>query len=249
MRGSSSGATWRGPGPTWQDARRIMARKANLDVAARLRRDILAGDYAPGERLVELQLTERYGAGRAAIRAALVELATEGLIDKETNRGASVRQISIDEAIQITEARAALESLIAAAAARQASEAERNELSKLENDMRSAVSQQRFLDYSELNGVLHRRIREISGHDIAGELVAMLRNRSARHQYSLALMPGRPSESLEQHAAIIRAIARRDDAGAAAAMQAHLLSVIDVLRHWEDTEDEPLPSVVPTADG
>lgn len=218
-----------------------MARKANLDVAARLRRDILAGEYAPGERLVELQLTERYGAGRAAIRAALVELATEGLLDRETNRGASVRQISIDEAIQITEARAALESLIAAAAARNASDAERNELSQLENDMRSAVSQQRFLDYSELNGVLHRRIREISAHDVAGELVAMLRNRSARHQYSLALMPGRPSESLEQHAAIIRAIVRHDEAGAAAAMQAHLLSVIDVLRHWDDERDEPLP--------
>ena len=215
-----------------------MARKANLDVAARVRRDILAGEYAPGERLVELQLTERYGAGRAAIRAALVELATEGLLDKETNRGASVRQISIDEAIQITEARAALESLIAAAAARHASHGERAELSQLETDMRCAVSQQRFLDYSELNGILHRRIREISGHEIAGELVAMLRNRSARHQYSLALMPGRPSESLEQHAAIIRAIVRGDEASAAAAMQAHLLSVIDVLRHWEDQADE-----------
>lgn len=215
-----------------------MARKANLDVAARLRRDILAGEYAPGERLVELHLTDRYGAGRAAIRAALVELATEGLIDKETNRGASVRQISIDEAVQITEARAALESLIAAAAARNATKRERTELTQLENDMRCAVSQQRFLDYSELNAVLHRRIREISRHAVAGELVAMLRNRSARHQYSLALMPGRPSESLEQHAAIIRAIARGDEFGAAAAMQAHLLSVIDVLRHWNDEQDE-----------
>ena len=215
-----------------------MARKANLDVAARLRRDILAGEYAPGERLVELQLADRYGAGRAAIRAALVELATEGLIDKHANRGASVRKISIAEAVQITEARAALESLIAAAAARNATRRERTELSQLENDMRRAVSQQRFLDYSELNGVLHRRIREIGRHDVAGELVAMLRNRGARHQYSLALMPGRPAESLEQHAAIIRAIARGDEFGAAAAMQAHLLSVIDVLRHWDDAPDD-----------
>jgi DNA-binding GntR family transcriptional regulator len=211
-----------------------MARKANLDVASRLRRDILAGDYAPGERLVELQLADRYGAGRAAIRSALVELATEGLVDRETNRGANVRRIGIDEAVQITEARAALESLIAAAAAANATDDERDELTRLETDMRTAVEQRRFLDYSELNGALHRRIREISRHAVAGELVAMLRNRGARHQYSLALMPGRPAESLEQHAAIIRAIVRGDGAGAAAAMQAHLLSVIDVLRHWED---------------
>jgi DNA-binding GntR family transcriptional regulator len=213
-----------------------MVRKANLDVAARLRRDILGGEFAPGERLVELNLTERYGAGRAAIRAALVELATEGLVEKETNWGASVRQISIAEAIQITEARAALESLIAAAAARNAAEDERAELAGLEADMRGAVAEERYLDYSELNGVLHRRIREISQHDVAGELVAMLRNRSARHQFSLALMPGRPAESLEQHAAIIRAIVRGDEAGASAAMQAHLLSVIDVLRHWGQPE-------------
>jgi DNA-binding GntR family transcriptional regulator len=214
-----------------------MARKANLDVASRLRRDILAGDFAPGERLVELQLADRYGAGRAAIRSALVELATEGLVDRETNRGANVRRIGIDEAVQITEARAALESLIAAAAAANATDDERDELTRLETDMRTAVEQRRFLDYSELNGALHRRIREISRHAVAGELVAMLRNRGARHQYSLALMPGRPAESLEQHAAIIRAIVRGDGAGAAAAMQAHLLSVIDVLRHWEDESD------------
>lgn len=211
-----------------------MARSENSEVAALLRRDILSGVYAPGERLVEVQLTERYGVGRAAVRAAFVELVTEGLVDRETNRGASVRHIEIDEAIQITEARAALESLIAAAAAREATAADRAELAELENDMRHAVSEQRYLDYSELNGVLHRRIREISGHAVAGELVAMLRNRNARHQYSLAQRPGRPSESLEQHAAIIRAICSGDAAGAAAAMQAHLLSVIDVLRHWDD---------------
>ena len=233
--GPGKSVTWRtGRARPWQDASRSWRGRRTSTSRLGCGGTSCSGEYAPGERLVELQLTERYGAGRAAIRAALVELATEGLIDKETNRGASVRQISIDEAVQITEARAALESLIAAAAARNATDAERAELSRLENDMRSAVSQQRFLDYSELNGILHRRIREISGHAVAGELVAMLRNRSARHQYSLALMPGRPSESLEQHAAIIRAIVRGDERSASAAMQAHLLSVIDVLRHWDD---------------
>jgi DNA-binding GntR family transcriptional regulator len=203
-----------------------------MDVAALLRDDILNGDLPPGEHLVELSLTERYAVGRAAIRAALVELATEGLVDREANRGARVRRISVEEAVQITEARAALESLIAAAAARNATRAERDELRTLESQMRTAVEREAFGDYSELNAVLHRRIREISRHHVAGDLVAMLRNRSARHQYRLAFMPGRPIESLEQHAAIIRAVVRGDDAGASAAMNAHLLSVIDVLRHW-----------------
>jgi len=211
-----------------------MGRTNHDDVTAALRGDILDGIYAPGERLVELALAERYDAGRAAIRSALVELATEGLVDREANRGATVRQLRLDEAIQITEARSALESLIAAHAARNATGDERDELNMLELRMRDAVGREAWVEYSDLNAILHRRIREISGHEVAGDLVAMLRNRSARHQYRLALMPGRPAESLEQHAAIIRAIVRGDAAGASAAMAAHLLSVIDVLRHWDD---------------
>jgi DNA-binding GntR family transcriptional regulator len=217
-----------------------MPRRNHDHVTSALRSDILDGVYAPGERLVELALAERYDAGRAAVRSALVELATEGLIDREANRGATVRRLRLEEAIQITEARSALESLISAAAARSATEDERDELNMLELRMRDAVQRHAYVEYSDLNAVLHRRIREISRHEVAGDLVAMLRNRSARHQYRLALMPGRPEESLEQHAAIIRAIVRRDAAGASAAMAAHLLSVIDVLRHW----DVDLPSDV-----
>ncbi len=211
-----------------------MPRTNHDEVTSSLRRDILDGTYAPGERLIELALAERYDAGRATIRSALVELATEGLVDREANRGASVRRLRLDEAIQITEARSALESLIAASAARNAAADERDELDMLELQMRDAVGREAWTEYSDLNAILHRRIREISAHEVAGDLVAMLRNRSARHQYRLALMPGRPAESLEQHAAIIRAIVRGDAAGASAAMTAHLLSVIDVLRHWDD---------------
>jgi DNA-binding GntR family transcriptional regulator len=211
-----------------------MGRPNHDDVTSALRGDILEGTYAPGERLIELALAERYDAGRATIRSALVELATEGLIDREANRGATVRQLRLDEAIQITEARSALESLISASAARNATDDERDELNMVELRMRDAVEREAWVEYSDLNAILHRRIREISGHEVAGDLVAMLRNRSARHQYRLALMPGRPAESLEQHAAIVRAIVRRDAAGASAAMAAHLLSVIDVLRHWDD---------------
>jgi DNA-binding GntR family transcriptional regulator len=212
-----------------------MARRSHDEVTALLRDDILSGVYAPGDRLVELTLADQYRAGRATIRSALVELATEGLIDREANRGATVRKLRVEEAIQITEARSALESLIAGSAATTATDDERDELRLLELQMRDAVKREAWVEYSDLNALLHRRIREIGRHEVAGDLVAMLRNRSARHQYRLALMPGRPLESLEQHAAIIRAIVRGDTAGASAAMTSHLLSVIDVLRHW-DTE-------------
>ncbi|MCH9804543.1 hypothetical protein K0U73_12185 [bacterium] len=62
-----------------------------------------------------------YDCGRAAVRSAFVALTFEGLVEREANRGAKVRRISLREAIQITQARSALESLIAAEAARDAS--------------------------------------------------------------------------------------------------------------------------------
>lgn len=199
-----------------------------------LRTDVLTGRFEPGDRLLEVQLSEQYGCGRAAVRSALVELAAEGLVEREANRSATVRRISITDAIQITQARAALESLIAAEAARHATQEQRAELRQIVDEMRAAVADGRSREYFDLNGRLHRRLREMSGHTVAAQLVGNLRDRAAHHQYRLSLMPGRPQESLEQHAAIVEAVLAGDEAAAAEAMRAHLLSVIDVLAQWGD---------------
>lgn len=204
-----------------------------VSVADRIRDDILQGAFTPGERLIELQLTERYGVGRAAIRAALVELDAEGLVQREANRGATVRRITVGEAVEITEARAALEGLIARLAAERATTDERDELRTLIADMAQAVEQDDTLRYSKLNRVLHAALRRIARHRVADELVANLRNRAAHHQFRLALMPGRAAESLGQHQAIVEAVVAGDGPAAEMAMREHLASVTDVLRQWE----------------
>lgn len=202
-------------------------------VADRLRDDILEGTFPPGERLIELQLAERYRVGRAAIRAALVELDAEGLVQREANRGAAVRRISVAEAVEITQARAVLEGLIARLAAERASERERDDLRELFADMTQSVEEDDKLAYSKLNRELHGALRRIARHRVADDLVANLRNRAAHHQFRLALMPGRAAESLVQHGAIVEAVTAGDGPAAEEAMHAHLASVIDVLRQWE----------------
>lgn len=204
-----------------------------VPVADRLRDDILQGAFPPGERLIELQLTERYGVGRAAIRAALVELDAEGLVQREANRGATVRRITVGDAVEITEARAALEGLIARLAAERATADERDELQTLMADMTRAVAQDDKLRYSKLNRVLHAALRRIARHRVADDLVANLRNRAAHHQFRLALMPGRAAVSLGQHRAIVEAVVAGDGPAAETAMREHLASVTDVLRQWE----------------
>ena len=199
-----------------------------------LRQDILAGHLAPGERLVEIELAERYACGRASVRSALVALENEGLIERRANRGATVRRITLAEAIQVTEARAALEVLVARHAARHASPAERAELGRIIRAMRIAVAENDYLTYSDLNATLHQRLREVSRHTVASDLIGNLRNRAAHLRFRLALMPGRPQQSLLEHERIVDAVVAGDEVAAAAAMDRHIVSVLHVLRHWDE---------------
>jgi DNA-binding GntR family transcriptional regulator len=203
-------------------------------VTEELRSDILGGVFMPGERLIELQLSERYDCGRAAVREALVQLESEGLVERQANRGAIVRRVSIAEAIEITEARSALESLIAARATRRATDDDKTELKEIVADMRDAVANDDAVRYSNLNLQLHHKLRTMSQHRVANEMVENLRNRAVQNQYRLSLMPGRQAVSLEQHAAIVDAVVAADEEAAAAAMTTHLSSVIDVLSQWGD---------------
>lgn len=201
-------------------------------VVDRLRRDILDGVFSPGERLVEVDLSDRYTCGRAAIRSALVQLESEVLVDRKANRGAVVHRISVDEAIEITEARRALESLIAARAARAATSEDAATLSGIVSEMREAVASADAAGYAVLNRRLHQALMTMSGHSVAAGLVENLRNRGVQSQFRLAMVPGRQEESVRQHAAIVDAVVAGDEDQAAEAMDGHLDSVLDVLSKW-----------------
>ena len=66
-----------------------------------LRSAILRGDVAPGQRLVEAELVETIGVTRGSVRAAIDELVAEGLLERIHNRGARVRTITLEQAIEI----------------------------------------------------------------------------------------------------------------------------------------------------
>ena len=191
-----------------------------------LRERILRGEFAPGQRLVETDLAIRFGSSRGGVRAALIDLAAEGLVERIPHRGAVVRVISLAEAIEITECRMVLEGLCASKAAERISEVEAGELAGLASAMRAAVSLGDLLGYSDLNRRLHLRIREISQHRTAGQTLERLRGQFVRHQFRLALRPGRAAASLPEHERVIAAIVAHDPARAEAAMREHLSSVI-----------------------
>jgi DNA-binding GntR family transcriptional regulator len=198
-----------------------------------LREAILRGDYLPGERLVEAQLIERFSASRFTVRAVLQELTAEGLVRMEKNRGAHVRKVSLDEAVEITEVRMVIEGLMAARAAERVTEAQAADLEEIASQMGEAVAAGEHRRYSDLNQRLHSLIREISGHQTADRIVQTLRGQLVRHQFTLSLLPGRPQVSLPQHERVVAAIRSRDPKAAENAMREHIASVIDALRSIE----------------
>jgi DNA-binding GntR family transcriptional regulator len=195
-----------------------------------LRAAILSGEFAPRQRLVEIDLCERFGTSRFILRSALQELAGQGLVEFQRNRGARVREVSIGEAIEITEVRILLEGMLAARAADRITKSEAAMLRKLVKDMRAAVEKSELLTYSELNAQLHRSIRDIAAHETAARVLRQLRDQTVRHQFSLSLVPGRPSVSLPQHEAIVTAITARKPEAAQQAMHEHLQSVIEAFQ-------------------
>jgi DNA-binding GntR family transcriptional regulator len=199
------------------------------DVVDAVRRGILAGDLVPGQRLVEAELAESLGASRGSVRAALIDLTHEGLVERIANRGARVRVVSVAEALHITEVRAAVEGLCAAKAATKVTDEEIEGLRALGGDMESAVTSGDVMGYSQLNQRLHEDIIAIADQPVAAEVLHRLRARNVRHQFRLAFRPGRPQVSLPQHLAIIDAVCRRDPAAAEAAARAHLASVLEAL--------------------
>jgi DNA-binding GntR family transcriptional regulator len=198
-------------------------------VVEALRDAIVDGEFAPNQRLVEADLSERFEASRGSIRTALLELGAEGLVERVANRGARVRAVSLAEAIEITEVRMALEGLCAAKAATRLTEDDRDRLRGIGTAMQEAVRSGDLLGYSELNRELHALIRTLGGQSTAQAILERLRGQNVRHQFRLALHPGRPAVSLPQHLEIIEALCAGAAEAAEAAVRRHLSSVIETL--------------------
>jgi len=195
----------------------------------RLRRDIVSGRLVPHQRLVEADVAEEHDASRGDVRLALNELVTEGLVERIPNRGARVRKVSVQEAIEITEVRAAVESLCARKAAEKITTEQAEQLQEIGALMSAAVERGARDEYSSLNRRLHTMIIDIADQQIAAQTIQRLRGQAIHYHFQLSSQPDRPRVSLPQHLEVIEALCARDPNRAAVAMQAHLESVTEAI--------------------
>jgi DNA-binding GntR family transcriptional regulator len=196
----------------------------------RLRDEIVSGRLQPNERLIESDLARFLDVSRTVVRAALVRLEHEGLVEHERHRGSRVRLVELSEAVEIQEARAVLEGLAARLAAQRATPEDVESLKAILAEMQRLRQADDLLGVSNENAKLHRRLLEIGGHETASRLIAALNSQIVRFQYRTILLPGRGERSAAEHAAIVDAIAAGDADAAEDAMRTHLSHIADALR-------------------
>lgn len=80
-------------------------------VISQMRDLILSGELRAGERIVELQFTERLNVSRTPLRLALAELEREGILERLPSRGFRVRGFSLDDILDAVEVRGTLEAM------------------------------------------------------------------------------------------------------------------------------------------
>lgn len=211
-----------------------------VELVDRIARDIREGVYHPRERLIEMELCERYGASRNAVRAALIELAALGLVEREANRGARVRRVSIDEAIESAEVRFSLQAMCAGRAATRVTDADRTELTRLIDELRDAVGKGDRGRTATANSEISRVIRRISGHTTATRIIESLQAQVPLNHYPYQL-PDRRFDSMHEYEAIVEAVVAGDEEAALAAGYRHRDNILAALRGIRDAMAEERP--------
>jgi DNA-binding GntR family transcriptional regulator len=195
-----------------------------------LRAAIVRGDIAPDARLIEADLSTTFEMSRGAVRTALIRLEQDGLVIREPHRGARVRRVLDDEAVEILQARAVLEGLAVRKAAERIDDAGAARLHSCIARQRELLQTGDLLGASEVNAELHATLLELSGHATAMRLIESLNAQTVRYQYRTILIPGRPGESVAEHAAIVEAVTAGNEDEAELAMRRHLFNVAEAVQ-------------------
>lgn len=211
-------------------------------LADRLRSDLARGEYHPRERLVESELVARYGFARATVRSALVQLATEGLVERSPNRGASVRSLSIDEGIELAEVRRELEALCARDAAEKATDEERERMRVGLDAMRFAAESGDVHSYRQASIAFHESVIALSRHEGARRQLASIRNHNLQRHFPVAFQTGAFSDSSHDHFEIGDAILAGDRDRASTAMRNHLDRIVAMLQEFRLSQSQPHPT-------
>ncbi|MGA7985593.1 MAG: GntR family transcriptional regulator [Burkholderiales bacterium] len=188
----------------------------------RLRDLIVRGELGPGSRLNERVLSTRLGVSRTPLREAIKLLATEGLVELLPNRGAVVAPIEPARIAETLAVMGALESLAGELACAHASDRSIVEVRALHYEMLAMHARGDLDGYFRHNQAIHLKIVEASGNAVLAQTYRQLNANVRRVRYMANLSPERWNAAVQEHEAILAALAARDAARLKRLLRDHL---------------------------
>lgn len=187
-----------------------------------LEQAIMAAEFADGERLDEVSLSERFSVSRTPVREALHALAASGLVEKIPRRGVFVRYASFIKLIEMFDVMAELEAMCGRLAARRITP---EDLDRLEA---AAVACQKAQDkgdpdeYYRENEHFHHVLYHASGNSFLAQEASKLHKRLKPFRRLQLRVRGRLLQSMQEHREIQDAIQRGDAERASRTLRSHI---------------------------
>lgn len=205
-------------------------RTLHADLLAGLRDLINRGDLAPGARVPERALCERFGVSRTPLREALKVLAAEGLVELLPNRGARIATLGDEHLVHLFEVIAALEAEGGRLACQRVTPDALAEIQGMHYRMYAHFLRQELPAYFALNQAIHNAILAASGNPVLVATYGSLAGRITRGRYMANRMrPDRWQTAMDEHEGILAALVRRDGPALGALLAQHLQNKRDII--------------------
>lgn len=233
-----SGLASTGAAPAARDALAAFAKPRTLTDEAyeRLEEMIVTLQLPPGTAISEAALSDRLGIGRTPIREALQRLAREHLILILPQRGNLVSQIDIKSQLRLLETRREVERLIARCAARRGSAAEIQRFAEIAEGFDRAAAENDETSFVRLDKEFNDLCLKAARNEFASGAMSLMHGLSRRFWYLHYRQAADLPVTARLHAGVAHAIARRDEAGAAAALDRLLDNIEEFTRATVSTD-------------
>lgn len=181
--------------------------------------EIREGTLSPGDRLREIELSDRLGVSRTPVREAIRQLEADGLVSHIPRLGATVRSLDYAEVMELYEMRAVLEGTAARLATRAASDVELDELEVLNSQLADAGTGPEAV---RLNRIFHATLLDAAKNRFLTKSMLSLQKALLILGPSQLLDTDRAGEAVAEHTRIMDALKARDGAAAETEMRAHV---------------------------
>lgn len=187
-----------------------------------LRAAIITGEFAPGERLMEIALADRLGVSRTPVREAIRKLELEGLVVMIPRRGAEVARITEAGLKEVLEVRCALEELAVELACTRKDKESMERLKDAHQQFVDAVKNGDTLEITNQDEAFHECIFDMSRNKRLVQMVNNLREQMFRYRMEYVKDASYHEELVREHEMLYQAIRKGDEIEARQIMKRHI---------------------------